>query len=59
MKPQHAVTTRLSKCPCCQSSKSKKNAGGPKHGNSSARLEIKRQIRHAVREQKGEHDDAA
>ncbi len=46
MKPQHAATKRLSRCPCCTSSHAKsKNQGRSKPGNSAARQKAKREIR--------------
>ena len=41
-------TTYLTRCPCCQSKYSKKNAGTNKTGNSAARLKAKRNIQREV-----------
>ena len=44
MKPQYANITRVRRCPCCQSKKSKHNAGGSKYGNSAARKAARRMM---------------
>jgi hypothetical protein len=50
MKPQHASITRVRRCPCCQSTYSKKNAGTSKHGNTAARQQAKQAIKRAVQD---------
>lgn len=46
MKPLHSAVTRLSRCPCCQSKHSKKNAGSNKNaGKTAARMKAKSDIK--------------
>ena len=47
MKPLHCTITRLSRCPCCQSSyteRNKKNKGGKKAARAKARKDIKKEL---------------
>lgn len=42
MKPMHATTQKISRCPCCQS---KYNKSQKKGGKSSARIKAKRDLK--------------
>jgi hypothetical protein len=50
MKPRHAARKRLSRCKCCQSVASKKNARGRKYGNAIGRAADKAETRQQMKE---------
>jgi hypothetical protein len=52
MKPLHAATRRLSRCPCCQSKGSKRNGkqAGKKSARAKAKLEAKRNASLEIRD---------
>lgn len=45
MKPMHSETTRLSRCPCCQSKHSRHGANKTNSGKSAARQKQRRDMR--------------
>lgn len=48
MKPLHAIVTKISRCPCCQSKYSACGANKTNVGKSAARSKLKKDLRKEV-----------